>query len=224
MLTKKTQSALIGTLVLAALSFPLGAMAANKLIVRNAGDTADAMVVADTGYIGSGTNAPTFAFHAVSTTDVKQAQISLQTTGRTGAAFGGGLLAYHNNAAGAIANNGDRLGYMFFGSYDGATPRNSGGLAARADGVWVSGASYPTAFIFETTPPNSVVAGTLAAARVERMRITGSGLVGIGTSSPTSQLQVVGLPVFADNTAALAGGLTAGAFYRTSTGQLMVAF
>ena len=42
-----------------------------------------------------------------------------------------------------------------------------------------------------------------------------TGLVGIGTSSPTSALQVVGLPVYANNAAAVAGGLTAGAFYRT---------
>jgi len=42
-----------------------------------------------------------------------------------------------------------------------------------------------------------------------------SGNVGIGTTSPTSKLQVVGLPVFANNAAALAGGLTVGAFYRT---------
>jgi hypothetical protein len=50
------------------------------------------------------------------------------------------------------------------------------------------------------------------------------GNVGIGTTAPTSKLQVVGLPVYADNTAALSGGLTAGAFYRTSTGVLMVAY
>jgi hypothetical protein len=43
--------------------------------------------------------------------------------------------------------------------------------------------------------------------------------VGIGTSSPTSKLQVVGLPTYADNAAALAGGLTAGAMYiRTGHG------
>jgi hypothetical protein len=42
------------------------------------------------------------------------------------------------------------------------------------------------------------------------------GNVGIGTSSPTSKLQVVGLPSYADNTTALAGGLTAGAFYHTA--------
>lgn len=39
--------------------------------------------------------------------------------------------------------------------------------------------------------------------------------VGIGTTTPTSKLQVVGLPVFPNNAAAKAGGLTTGAFYRT---------
>jgi len=61
---------------------------------------------------------------------------------------------------------------------------------------------------------------------VEAMRLDQNGNVGIGTSgaSPTSRLQVVGLPVYANNTEALANGLTAGAFYRTSTGVLMVVY
>jgi hypothetical protein len=41
------------------------------------------------------------------------------------------------------------------------------------------------------------------------------GKIGIGIMSPTSPLQVVGLPVYANNAAAVAGGLTPGAFYRT---------
>jgi hypothetical protein len=43
-----------------------------------------------------------------------------------------------------------------------------------------------------------------------------AGKVGIGSASPTSKLQVVGLPNYADNAAALAGGLTVGAFYHTA--------
>jgi hypothetical protein len=51
-----------------------------------------------------------------------------------------------------------------------------------------------------------------------------NGRLAVGTTSPTSNLQVVGLPVYADNTAATAAGLTAGAFYRTATGVVMVVF
>jgi hypothetical protein len=43
-----------------------------------------------------------------------------------------------------------------------------------------------------------------------------NGNVGIGTTAPTSKLQVVGLPVYANNAAAISGGLTVGAFYRTN--------
>lgn len=41
----------------------------------------------------------------------------------------------------------------------------------------------------------------------------GSGKLGVNTSTPTSQLQVVGIPEYANRTAALGAGLTAGAFY-----------
>lgn len=47
------------------------------------------------------------------------------------------------------------------------------------------------------------------------LEITGCN-VGIGTTAPTSKLHVVGLPAYANNAAAVAGGLTAGAFYRTN--------
>ncbi len=47
-----------------------------------------------------------------------------------------------------------------------------------------------------------------------RIQAGGNVGIGIGTNAPTSKLQVVGLPVFANNAAAVAGGLTVGAFYR----------
>jgi len=42
------------------------------------------------------------------------------------------------------------------------------------------------------------------------------GNVGIGTATPTAKLQVVGLATYANNAAAVAAGLTAGAFYRSN--------
>ena len=57
--------------------------------------------------------------------------------------------------------------------------------------------------------------GTLSPQPTKSINIKDNGNVGIGTASPTSKLQVIGIPVYADNAAALAGGLTAGAFYRT---------
>lgn len=58
----------------------------------------------------------------------------------------------------------------------------------------------------------------------DRLYISSTGNVGIATVSPTSKLQVVGLPTYADNTSAISGGLTSGAFYRTSIGVLMVVY
>ena len=52
-------------------------------------------------------------------------------------------------------------------------------------------------------------------AGVNRLVIDTAGNLGIGTTSPTSKLQLVGLIVYANNAAAVAAGLTAGAFYRT---------
>jgi hypothetical protein len=47
------------------------------------------------------------------------------------------------------------------------------------------------------------------------MSMTLDNKVGIGTSTPKSKLSVVGLLEYADNSGALAGGMTIGDFYRT---------
>ena len=51
-----------------------------------------------------------------------------------------------------------------------------------------------------------------------------NGNVGVGTVTPTSKLHVVGLPTYTDNATALLGGLTVGAFYKTSLGVLMIVY
>jgi hypothetical protein len=49
----------------------------------------------------------------------------------------------------------------------------------------------------------------------EGIKVLADGKVGIGTLTPTSRLQVVGIVEYADNATATAAGLTAGALYRT---------
>ena len=48
--------------------------------------------------------------------------------------------------------------------------------------------------------------------------------VGIGTVSPKSKLHVVGLPIYANNAAALSANLTAGAFYHNGDGVVRVVY
>ncbi len=56
-----------------------------------------------------------------------------------------------------------------------------------------------------------------------RMRVDGpTGNVSINKASTTSKLAVSGLPTYADDAAAGAGGLTSGDFYKTAAGDLKV--
>jgi hypothetical protein len=89
-------------------------------------------------------------------------------------------------------------------------------------------AAKTTAFTF-----NAVKVGTGVLRPIQfqiqnaaKMTIATNGYIGIGTTTPTAQLAVVGLRTFADNAAALADPtpLKAGDFYRTSTGQVMVVY
>lgn len=86
-------------------------------------------------------------------------------------------------------------------------------LAGKAGGQTVAGGtgSGDNLTLQSTThaTKGKVILGTAAAYDEANTRL------GIGTTTPNSALHVVGLPAYANNAAAVAGGLTAGAFYRT---------
>ena len=94
---------------------------------------------------------------------------------------GGGFIAYHNNVDPAtneetLPKTEDRLGYLLFGSKNGAQPLNSAGIEAHAEGDWsvtAEGKNLPTYLSFQTTglPPYPTPANW-PFTRTERMRIT----------------------------------------------------
>jgi hypothetical protein len=77
--------------------------------------------------------------------------------------------------------DGASLGYLGFSDSNHTTA--AGLEAVRDGGTWTSGSSQPSRLEFSTTADG-------ASSPTERMRITSAGLVGIGTTSPNSVLQV----------------------------------
>ncbi len=161
---KKTKSMVMGAAVLAALALPMVAGAANKLVVRNAGDTADAAVVADTGYIGVGTSVPDASLH-IKATGLFPANV-VKVEGNE-VNKGAGIVAYSNRSDAQLSRSGDRLGFIFFGSNTGGTLQHPAGFAANAESDWTA-SSWPTYFAFQTTASGSTT-------RTEHLRLTGDG-------------------------------------------------
>jgi len=84
-------------------------------------------------------------------------------------------------------SSGDALGYVVFQGYDGAAYKDSAYIYAEADGTWTDGGDTtdnPSRLVFSTTVDGE---GTPTA----RMTIKNDGKVGVGTSSPQAQLQVL---------------------------------
>ena len=108
---------------------------------------------------------------------------------------------------------------------------NSGMGGNHRINIIAAGSAQDAGYYISGTPRVYTNTGTLTRTRInapstgiiqfetnltERVRINNSGNVGIGTTNPTAKLHVVGLPNYADNATALAGGLTVGAFYHTA--------
>jgi hypothetical protein len=99
----------------------------------------------------------------------------------------------------------DGLGELLFNGADGTNLVEAASIRAEVDGT--PGANnMPGRLVFSTTAGGSSFPA-------ERMRIKSSGIINFSNA-----------PVYADNTAALAGGLVAGDVYRKSDGTLMITY
>ena len=118
------------------------------------------------------------------------------------------LFIFDNRSAAAFTNGGN----ISFGGYTNGTNLLS---AARFGQLVITKENN----IADNTTGAFVILvnnGTNTLNQTARFTVLGSsGYVGIGTTAPTSSLQVMGLPVFFNNAAAIAGSLTPGAFYRS---------
>jgi hypothetical protein len=155
------------------------------LVVRKAGSTAPTLFAnGTTGYVGIGTAAPERSLHILTLTtndgiEVEQVSDSVDE----------GVL-YMQKARGTpaskvIVQNGDGLGRINFGGYNGSlqyTPAAE--ISVAVDGT-PGGVDMPGRIVFSTT-----LDGTITA--VERMRLNNAGNLGIGTNNPGSRLSVSG--------------------------------
>lgn len=234
---KQVVKIILAAAAIVALAVP--AMAADKLIVKNAAGTANVFRVADDGtldvanggvyynpttkFLGVGTSTPGVDLNVVR--DISTGGTVMWVDGIGEVGFGPNIaIRTARGAKGAMnaTQLNDIVGQV---NFRGASGTNGSATFApiRRSGF----VSYATENYTSTAQGTNLTFVTTAngtTTPTEKLFITGDGKIGIGTGSPTSILHVVGLPVYADNTAATAGGLTAGAFYRTSTGVLMVRY
>ncbi len=152
---------------------------------------AERMVINSAGNVGIGTSSPVYKLDI----DVLNADLRVKNSGSSGypvqfmdsysdfASWAGAALimrrARGTEAAPAYVNSGDSLGYIAFRDHLGGGGALIGTMATEAHSATAKG----TSLIFQTNA-NGVVAAT------EKMRIDGSGNVGIGTTTPSARLHL----------------------------------
>jgi len=171
-------------IIFIALVIPLSAYSADKLIVEDSSGN-QKFTARDDGSIMLNTDSfdgPSWA-KLYGAADNSIVGIAFDSFGADSAIGGGGMFRFArgSQASKAAAQNGDRLGFFVFSGYDGTTFLNTGALTAKIDGPVYAG-NVPTKFVFETN--------TTGYPRPERMVISSSGNVGIGTSTPSHALHM----------------------------------
>ena len=219
---KKICKVILAAAAVVALAAP--AMAADKLIVKNAAGTADVAKITDSGQL-------LFPFTSLPGKNA-------------GIANGGGDLDHFSllavNGDPSVTDSGAALQIVPRGGgfcIDGTcyiksqitvfnTDYNANATDYEAMVVAAQGGQFAINSVSTDTNGMQLRPITFQLQNVTKLTLATNGYVGIGTTTPTSPLAVAALPVFASNAAAKAGPpvLKAGDFYRTSTGVLMVVF
>jgi hypothetical protein len=146
------------------------------------GTLADSAVFESGGKVGIGTTVPLSTLNVVTNGAPDYITLSAYQADL----FDKGFLVRSTRGvpgAPAAVQNGNTLFNLYAQGFDGVDYSISGGLTMSVDGA-VSVGKTPGAILFNTADSN----GTYA----ERMRVSSSGNVGIGTSSPTAKLEVNG--------------------------------
>jgi hypothetical protein len=140
----------------------------------------DSAVVETAGKLGVGSTHPAFNVEIAGTTPLLLGLLYNHPPSSGGGAGLQALITAQPTAAK------QRLGFATFGVRSGASSYNSAAIAAFSSQPWVLGSAQGSYLTFETTAIDTPT-------RMERMRVTASGNVGIGIPNPSSKLSVAGV-------------------------------
>lgn len=161
---KKTKSMVMGAAILAALTLPMVAGAANKLVVNGTDGSTPKMVVTDEGSIGIGTSYPISPLHiaaigtSASATDMSKAAFNFSYT-----AYGSNPPVYMSPNFSLYRNNesttnsgrprvGDALGSFGFGSVLSGSFSTKALIYGKAESTWATDTNTPTYIQILTNP------------------------------------------------------------------------
>jgi hypothetical protein len=142
----------------------------------------DRVRVTSAGNVGIGTNTPLTSLDVVNldtaiASGVKGLRVLSNINGVAST-----ITLDHQRRTGDLATSAGIGPGITFRGFDGSNFQSMAGIFALSDGT-VTNTSSPAAISFQTTPSGSTTS-------TERMRITGAGNVGIGTSSPNAKVDV----------------------------------